>query len=75
MTRVRLVEPWFCMRRSTVPEEIIRVIQDVFDGFETIVRSVVCVVEWFGVDVGLYRGSARSPLLFALIFGRLANGV
>ena len=50
-----------------VDKEVIRLIQDMYEGSRTRVRTVAGVTEDFEVKVGLHRGSALSPLLFAIV--------
>ena len=51
------------------------VVQDMYDGCLTAVKSVVGVTEYFKVEVGLHQGSALSPFLFAVLMDRLTDKV
>ena len=50
---------WWALRRKQVGEEYIKVIQDMYDGCTTSVRTLIGSTESFEVKVGLL-----SPLLF-----------
>ena len=45
----------------------IKVIQDMYDGCTTSVRTLIGSKESFEVKVGLHQGSALSPLLFIAV--------
>ena len=68
-------EVWYCLRSAGVAETYIRVIQDMYDGSETIVRCAVGTTQAFGVKVGLHQGSALSPFLFAVVMDQLTTEV
>ena len=71
--RVPREELWYCMRKSGMVEKYVRLVQDMYEGSETVVRCVVGTTESFKVKVGLHQGSALSPFLFAMIMDRLTN--
>ena len=48
-------------------EKNIILIQDMYRGCQTLVRSVAGESNSFGVEVGLHQGSALSPYLFLLL--------
>ena len=73
--RVPREELWYCMRKSGIVEKYVRLVQDMYDGSETVVRCAVGTTESFKVKVGLYQGSALSPFLFAMIMDRLTDEV
>ncbi|GJY57521.1 retrovirus-related pol polyprotein LINE-1 [Tanacetum coccineum] len=52
-----------------------KVIQDMYEGAGTYVRTPTGNSEYFPVDVGLHQGSAISPYLFALILDELSRGI
>ena len=58
---------WNCLREKGVDEKVIRLIQDMYEGSRTRVRTVARVTEVFEVKVGLHQGSALSPLLFTIV--------
>lgn len=65
--RVPRQEVWASMRRKGASEKYVRVIQDMYEGSRTRVRSSVGTTEEFGVRVGLHQGSSLSPYLFNLL--------
>ena len=68
--RVPREEVWECLRLAETLECYIRIIQDMYDGATTTVRSAAGLTEEFKVGVGLHQGSALSPFLFAIIIDR-----
>ena len=73
--RVPREELWYCMRKSRIVEKYVRLVQDMHEGSETVVRCAVGTTESLKVKVGIYQGSALSPFLFAVIMDRLADEV
>ena len=69
--RVPQEELWYCMRKSEIVEKYVQLVQDMYEGSETVVRCVVGTTVSFKVKVGLHQGSALSPFLFAVIMDRL----
>ena len=69
--RVPREELWYCMRKSGIVEKYVQLVQDMYEGSETVVRCAVGTTESFKVKVGLHQGSALSPFLFAVIMDRL----
>ena len=63
------------MRKSGIVEKYVRLIQDMYEGSQTVVRCAVGTTESFKVKVGLHQGSALSPFLFAVIMDRLTDEV
>ena len=59
--RVPREELWVCLRLAETSECYIRIIQDMYDGATTTVRSGAGLTEEFKVGVGLHQGSALSP--------------
>ena len=58
-----------------MPEKYIRLIQDMYQGCQTVVRSAAGESNSFGVAVGLHQGSALSPYLFLLLVDVLTQDV
>ena len=61
---------WWALRKKNVGEKFIKVIQDMYDGCTTSVRTLIGSTESFEVKVGLHQGStqtALSPLLFITV--------
>ena len=73
--RVPREELWYCMRKSGIMEKYVQLVQDMYEGSETVVRCAVGTTESFKVKVGLHQGSALSPFLFAVIIDKLTNEV
>ncbi|KAK3545589.1 hypothetical protein QTP70_008138 [Hemibagrus guttatus] len=73
--RVPREELWYCMRKSGVAENYVRVVQDMYERSRTVVRCAVGQTEEFNVEVGLHQGSALSPFLFAIVMDQLSEEV
>ena len=54
--RVPREELWYCMRKSGIMEKYVRLVQDMYEGSETVVRCAVGTTESFKVKVGLHPG-------------------
>ena len=63
------------MRKSGIVEMYVQLVQDMYEGSETVLRCAVGTTESFKVNVGLHHGSALSPFLFAVIMDRLTDEV
>ena len=63
------------MRKSGIVEKYVLLVEDMYEGSETVVRCAVGTTESFKVKVGLHHGSVLSPFLFAVIMDRLTNEV
>ena len=66
---------WWALRKKQVGEEYTKVIQDMYDGCTTSVRTLIGSTESFEVKVGLHQGSALSPLLFIIIMDVISQEV
>ena len=73
--RVSREELWYCMRKSGIVEKYVQLVQDMYEGSETVVRCAVGTTESFKVKVGLHQGSALGSFLFAVIMDRLTDEV
>ena len=62
--RVPRDEIWRCMRERNAPEKYVKLIQDMYRGCQTKVRSAAGEIGSF--DMGLHQGSALSPYLFLM---------
>jgi hypothetical protein len=62
-------ELWTCMREAKIPEQYVKIVQDMYtyQGCTIYERSPVGDTEEFEVTVGLHQGSALSPFLFLII--------
>ena len=65
--RVPREELWYCIRKSGMAEKYVRLVQDMYDGSETVMRCAIGTTESFKFKVGLYQGSALSPFLCTVI--------
>ena len=68
-------ELWYSMRKPGIAEKYVRLVQDMYEESETVVRYAIGTTKSFKVKVGLHQGSALSPFLFAVIMDRLTNEV
>ena len=68
-------EIWRSSRERNVPEKYIRLIQDMYQGCKTVVRSAAGESNSFGVNIGLHQCSALSPYLFLLLMDVLTQDV
>lgn len=62
----------FCMRKSGLSEKYVRVVLDIYEDSEIVMR-VVGVIDGFKVWVGLHQGSTVSPFFFAVEMVRLTD--
>ena len=51
------------------------IVQDMYEGARTIIKSSVGLTDKIPVGVGLHQGSSLSPYLFAMIMDLLAHGI
>ena len=70
--RVSREELWYCMRKSGIVKKYVRLVQDMHEGSETVVRCATVTTESFKVKVELHQGSA---FLFAMIMDKLTDEV
>ena len=73
--RVSREELWYCIRKSGIVEKYVQLVQDMYEGSETVVRCAIGTTESFKVKVGLHQGSGLSPFLFAVIMDRLTDEI
>ena len=73
--RVSREELWYYMRKPGMVEKYVRLVQDMYEESETVMRCAVGTTESFKVKVGLHQGSALSPFLFAVIMDWLTDKV
>ena len=53
--RVPREELWYCMRKSGIVEKYVRLVQDMYEGSETVVRCAVATTESFKVKLDYTR--------------------
>ena len=68
--RVPCQEAWRCMIEKGVSEKYVLIIQDMYEGARTQVKSSVGLADMIPVGVGLHQGSSLSPYLFACVIPR-----
>ena len=68
-------EIWRTMRERLVPEKYVMLVQDMYTGCRTKVRTVAGESSKFNVEVGLHQGSALSPYLFLILMDVLTERV
>ena len=69
----RKVVEW-AMRKLGVEEWLVRAVMAMYKHARTRVRSYgESVSEWFGVNVGVHKGSVLSPLLFIIVMGAVTH--
>ena len=73
--RVSREELWYCMRKSGIVEKYVQLVQDTYEGSETVVRCAVGTTESSKVKVGLHQRSVLSPFLFAVIMDSITDEV
>ena len=73
--RVPREELWYCMKKSGIVEKYVRLVHDMYERSERVVRCALGTTESFKSKVGLHQGSALSPFLFTVIMDRLTNEV
>ena len=73
--RVPRQEVWKCMGEKGVPEKYVMIVQDMYEGARTRVKSSVGLTDTIPVGAGLHQGSSLSPYLFAVIMDVLARGI
>ena len=73
--RVPRQEAWRCVLEKGVPEKYVIIVQDMYGGARTRLKSSVGITEMIPVYLGLHHGSSLSPYLFAMITDVLARGI
>ena len=66
---------WRCMRKQNIPEGYITLVQDMYQGATTRVKSKRGMSEHFEVGIGLHQGSALSPFLFIMLVDTISQDV
>ena len=66
---------YWCLRKRGVTEKMVRVIQSLYHGGQTIVQCSAGDTDPIPVAVGLHQGSALSPLLFAIVMDTISATV
>ena len=63
------------LKKKMVPLKYITLIQDMYKGVATNVRTCGGVTDSFPINIGLHQGSALSPLLFAVVLDQLTGHI
>ena len=66
---------WRCTRKRYIPEVYIRLVQDMYQGATTCVKSKQGTSEHFEVGIGLHQGSSLSPFLFIMLVDKISQDV
>lgn len=64
---------WWALREVGVEEWLIKVIQAMYEGATTAVKTMGGVSQGFEVKVGVHQGSVLSPLLFTIVLEALSR--
>ena len=63
------------LSKSGMAEKYVRLVQDMYEASETVMKCALGTTESFKIKVGLHQGSALSPFLFAMLMDRLTDEV
>ena len=66
---------WWCLRKKGVPEEYVKIVQDMYRSSKTQVVTQKGETEYFPKEVGIHQGSALSPLMFIIIMDVLTENI
>ena len=58
---------YWCLSKRGIPEALVEIIKEMYEGAEAMVRNTKGKSESFEIRVGLHQGSALSPLLFIIV--------
>ena len=71
--RVPREEIWRTTKERLVPDKYVKLVQDMYTGCRTKVRTVAGESRKCNVEVGLHQGSALSPYLFLILMDVLTE--
>ena len=66
---------WWILMKKRVPIKYIDIINDMFNGVMANVRTSEGITNNFSIITRLYKGSALSPLLFAIVMDELTRAI
>ena len=58
-----------------MPEKYVMIVQYMYEGARTRVKSSVGITDMIPVEVGLHQGSSLNPNIFAMMMDVLVNGI
>ena len=58
---------YWCLRRTGVPDKLVRLVEATYHGASTVVRTTRGRTDEFPINVGLHRGLGLSPFLFIVL--------
>ena len=58
-----------------MPDKYVMIVQDMYEGARTRVKSILGITDIIPVGVGLHQGFSTSPYLLAVIMYVLARGI
>ena len=73
--RIPRSEVWNFLRMKKVPENFIKVIQDMYKDSDTQIRTLAGRSESFKVTVGVHQGSALGPFILTILIDTLTDNV
>ena len=66
---------YWCLRKRGIPEALVEIIKEMYEGAEAMVRNTKGKSESFEIRVGLQEGSALSPLLFIIVIDVITDSI
>ncbi len=66
---------WWALRKRDVKENVVRAVQDMYQGATTSVRTPCGNTRDFEVKVGVHQGSSLSPFIFIVILDALSENI
>ena len=73
--RVPREELYRCMRDNVAPEKYTRLVKDMYNQCQTVVRCAAGTIEPFALEVDLHQGPPFSPFLFAIMMDSLSENI
>ena len=68
----REVTRW-ALRKAGVDERLVKVVMAMYEGAQTVVRTIEGDSKAFNVKIGLHQGSVLSPLLFVIVMEMISR--
>ena len=73
--RVQRSVVWEVLKKKGVDETYVKIVEDMYEGVTTKIKTNAGVSKSFQVKIGVHQGSALSPYLFILVLDELLKGV